>query len=93
MASELISKIDERGSLRILLVLEEGQKNLTEILTIVTKLGVGQRSMYLALEDLKRVGFISESDVKYSRVRLFKLTKKGKKAVEHLREVALLIDE
>ncbi len=93
MATEIISSIDERGSLRILLALEEGQKNLTELLAVVSKLGVGQRSMYSAIDQLKQIGFIEEASIKYGRVRIFELTEKGKKAVEHLREIALLIDE
>ena len=88
---ELFDAFDERATLRILLQLTEKDKNLTTLLDEIS--GAGLNALNKALDTLKVLGLVEEKNLPYSRVRLFTLTDKGKRAAEKILELKKIIEE
>ena len=78
-----LMELDQKGSMATLLMLMEGEKNITELREIK---GVGLNALYNALEGLKKIGLISERTGSH-QARLFSLTAKGKKIVLHIKTI------
>ncbi len=76
-------ELNQKGSMAMLLMLMEGEKNLTELREIKD---VGLNALYNALEGLKKTGIITERTCSH-QARLFSLTEKGKKIIRHIEAI------
>jgi len=85
-----LSLIDERATLRILIILLEKDKNLTSLVKEID--GAGLNAINNAINGLLDLNLIKEADLPFN-IRLFSLTDKGKEVAEIVLELKKKIEE
>ena len=76
---------NQAGILRIILVLEKGERTLTELINDV---GIHQTTAYNSVKKLSDLGWIEQSKMKdFPFTRTFKLTADGKEAGKSIKKL------
>jgi Fe2+ or Zn2+ uptake regulation protein len=88
----MISSLEQKGGIKILLYLaEHGKTGSTELLHQLHAQKVGQRAYYTALNRLLKVGLIKEERSGDSYTRDLSVTDTGQNVAMHLREIIKII--
>lgn len=86
--------LEQNGSLEILLLLLEKENiKITEILAYLREQRIGQSSMYSALKQLKHATLIDETISVYPKLRLIRLTPKGRRVAQKILEIKKILEE
>jgi len=89
-AIKTIAKIEQKGSLRIILILSKENMLPSRLQNTV---GVANETFYKAKRQLTELGIIEEKNIEWSTYKPFILTEKGKKIAEHLQTISDIISE
>jgi len=86
--------LEQSGSLEILTyLLKKSEAKLTDILAHVRSFGIGQSAMYSVLKLLKENQMIDEEITDYPKLRLIRLTEKGRRVAEKILEIKKILEE
>ncbi len=96
MTSKLIRIDEEKGTLRILLTLQEIQpQNKTQLIESLHKTGLGRSGFYSSYNTLKNIGLITEKtgkNLEGRRILQTSLTDMGNVIALDLRSLQMLLD-
>lgn len=86
--------IEQTGLAEILVfLLGRDKARITDIFVFLRSQGVGQSTMYRALKLLKENQMIDEEITDYPKLRLIRLTPKGRRVAEKLLEIKKILEE
>ena len=85
--------LEQTGALEILrYLLEKTEVKLTELLYYLRSIGVGQSAMYRSLKLLKEANLIDETITDYPKLRLIRLTEKGRRVAEYVLKIKEILE-
>lgn len=86
--------IEQTGLPEILLyLLNKNEARITDIFIFLRSQGIGQSTMYRALKLLKEHDLIDEKITDYPKLRLIRLTEKGRRVAEKILEIKEILEE
>lgn len=89
----MIELLEQTGALRILIYLDEKHPNGCPISYIRHDIRISQAGLYNAIKKLIEAGLVEEKVTDYPKLRLIKLTEKGKKVAELAKKIKEILEE
>ena len=86
----MLDKLEQKAALRILVILAEGDKTITDLRKTVK---AAQDTIYRALTNLKELNLIEEVEEKtFPRRKFYRLTKKGREVSRLLKKIKEVLE-